>query len=611
MLKHRVFTLGLVVLFVLSLLPSGSSAAPPPKVDFWLTILHNNDGESDLINLGSGLEDFGGAARFKSVVDRLKWQAIHGPPSQPGAKRGVIMVSSGDNFLAGPEFNASLDKGIPFYDTIAMDLIGYNAVAIGNHDFDFGPDILADFIAGYTRTQPPYLSANLDYTGEPRLQAFFDQGRIARSTVVKERGELIGVIGATTPSLRFISSPRNVGVIDDVAGAVQAEVNKLEGMGVQKIILISHLQDIDQDIALAGQVTGLDVMVAGGGDELLANPGTLLIPGDAGSVFGPYPIIAQDGNGHDIPVVTTAGSYGDVGRLVVGFDKAGNVIGIDDGLSNPVRIAGDDCGGTLPCDDAVAPDPEMQALVVDPLIAYLQALATNVVGVSEVDLDGRRSSVRAVETNEGNLIADSLRWQATELAPAFGVAVPDVALQNGGGIRNDTIIPAGPITELDTFSMVPFPNFVSVLENIPRSQFKEILENAVSRTQPGDTPAGTGRFAQISGFRFTYSASGTAQVLNPDGTVAVPGTRVLEVVLDDGTVIVSGGSIVAGPDLTVATIDFLARGGDEYPFRGAPFTTVGVSYQQALANYIETGLGGVISAADYPVGGEGRISLVP
>jgi 5'-nucleotidase len=347
-------------------------------------------------------------------------------------------------------------------------------------------------------------------------------------------------------------------------------------------------------------------MVAGGGDEVLANEGDLLVPGDESEVFGPYPMIAYDVDATEVPVVTTAGSYGYVGRLVVGFDRDGNVIGIGEN-SGPVRVA----GGDNP--DAVQPDPEVKALAVDPVIEYVGTLASNVIGTSDVDLDGRRSSVRSMETNEGNLIADALHWQATELAASFGVSAPDVALQNGGGIRNDSIIPAGDITELDTFDMVPFPNFVTVLENIPREQFKEILENAVSRTQPGDIPGGSGRFAQVSGFSFVWSGSGTAQVLNPDGTVATPGTRVQEVILDDATVIVTAGAIVSGPDLTIATIDFLARGGDEYPYRGAPFTALGATYQQALANYIEdpAGLDGWISAAEYPVGGEGRITELP
>ncbi len=133
----------------------------------------------------------------------------------------------------------------------------------------------------------------------------------------------------------------------------------------------------------------------------------------------------------------------------------------------------------------------------------------------------------------------------------------------------------------------------------------------MSRTQPDDIPGGTGRFAQVAGFTFEYSASGTAQLLDADGNVTVAGTRVLEATLDDGTPIVLGGVVVEGPSIDIAIVDFLARGGDQYPFRGAPFTAIGVSYQQALSNYIQGPLGGLISAADYPEGGEGRITELP
>jgi 5'-nucleotidase/UDP-sugar diphosphatase len=99
-----------------------------------------------------------------------------------------------------------------------------------------------------------------------------------------------------------------------------------------------------------------------------------------------------------------------------------------------------------------------------------------------------------------------------------------------------------------------------------------------------------------------------ARVIDDDGNVTTEGTRVTEVVLDDGTQIVSAGAVVPGPAVTVATIDFLARGGDKYPFGGAEFTTVGVTYQQALANYLTDALAGEVTAADYPEGGEGRIT---
>ena len=83
--------------------------------------------------------------------------------------------------------------------------------------------------------------------------------------------------------------------------------------------------------------------------------------------------------------------------------------------------------------------------------------------------------------------------------------------------------------------------------------------------------------------------------------------------LKNGEVIIGGGNVLSGLDLTVATSDFLARGGDEYPFRGASFTPLGVVYQQALASYIllPGGINGTITSDDYPEGGEGRIKRLP
>jgi 2',3'-cyclic-nucleotide 2'-phosphodiesterase (5'-nucleotidase family)/predicted extracellular nuclease len=559
------------------------------KIDFMLTLLHNNDGESRLLYASESLPDFGNVARFATVVQNLKEEALTGP-----GDRAVLMLSSGDNFLAGPEFNASLARipdEEPFYDTIAMRLIGYDGSAIGNHEFDFGPDVLAYFIEGFEGTVP-FISANLDFTGEPRLQMLVDQNVIVGSISVERAGEMIGIVGATTPRLPTISSPRNVVVDPDVAAAIQAEVNELLASGVDKIVLISHLQSILEDLELAPMLSGIDIMIAGGGDELLANSGDLLVPGD--TVFGPYPLFATGADGANIPVITTPGNYKYVGRLVAGFNVDGELIYIGP-ESGPVRVA----GGDNP--DAVEPDPEVQAQVVEPVMAYVENLATNVIGTSEVALEGRRPDIRIRETNLGNLIADALLWQADQLASTFGVNSPDVALQNGGGIRNDSLIPAGPITQLTTFSILPFANFVSIVPDVPRDQFKEIMENAVSRIEFVD-----GRFAQISGFRFVYDLDGQAQVLDLEGNVTTPGSRVIEIQLDDGTYIVQNGTVIPGAPINIATIDFLANGGDQYPYRGAPFTTLGITYQLALENYIVQGLGGLISAADYPEGGEGR-----
>jgi 5'-nucleotidase/UDP-sugar diphosphatase len=574
------------------------------RVHFWLTLLHNNDGESQLINAGTALEGFGGVARFAALVSRLKRKAVEPPRRVPSGrqqpKSGVIMVSSGDNFLAGPEFNASLRKGVPFYDAMAMDLIGYHAIAIGNHEFDFGPDVFADFILGFPSSPAPFLSANLDVSREPRLRALADQGRIVRSTVAEAGGERLGIVGATTPKLPFISSPRNVSVNPDVAAAVQAEVDRLTAMGVNKIILISHLQSIREDLALAPRLRGVDVMVAGGGDELLANPGNLLLPGDEAAVFGPYPLFAPDADGSAVPVITTSGGYRYVGRLVVGFDRRGHILLVDAPNSGPVRVA----GGDAP--DAVAPDPLVKAFVADPVGAAVAALASTVIGRTEVPLDGLRSSVRTKESNAGNLVADALLFQARALAIPFGAPTPHVALQNGGGIRTEAVIPVGNISERTLFDILPFANFVAIIPDVSPTQFKEILEHAVSRVEFTD-----GRFAQIAGFRFVWDPAGRPQTLNAGGNVLTPGTRVRAVVLDDGTAIVRDGAVAPGiSGLNIATINFLGRGGDHYPVRGAPFVTLGVTYQQALRQYIEQALTGLITAAQYPEGGEGRIKAV-
>ncbi len=552
---------------------------------FALTILHNNDGESKLVADG----DVGGAARFKTVVDQQKALGM-------ALTDGVLMLSSGDNFLAGTAFAASLTDGI-FYDVIALESFGYDSIVLGNHDFDFGPDVLADFISAYT-SPPPYLSANLDFSGEPGLAALMPP--IAPSTSVDIGGRTIGIAGATTPNLPFISSPRNVMVDPDVAGAVQDEFDTLAAGGADILILISHLQGVDEDLALGPTISGLDVMIAGGGDELLANADDVLLPDDdPADIFGPYPMRTTNAAGASVPVVTTSGQYGYLGHLTVWFDADGDVV---DAAGGPIAINGQ------------PQDADILTMVEDPVALFEAGLAADVIGTSEVALDGVRDNVRSRETNEGNLIADALLWQANQLAASFSVTPADVAIQNGGGIRNDDIRGPGDITELDTFDMLPFGNILTIVPDIPREQFKEILENAVSALNSDGSlgSSGTGRFAQIAGFTFTWDGDGTAQVLDEDGNVVTPGTRIVDVTLDGGTEIVVDGVVQPGPDINIAIGNFLAGGGDEYPFRGAPFTGLGVTDQQSLSAFIQAaavdgGLEGTIAAAGYPEGGEGRI----
>ena len=541
---------------------------------FTLTILHNNAGESKL------LPDEGsdpGVARFVALPKKLQANA---------AGDGVITLTSGDNFLASQEFGVSLArKGERLYDSVALSGI-YDAMALGNHDFDMGPGVTARFITGF-EPAIPFLSANLDFSKEPELQALVDEGLIARSTVVVKGGQKIGIIGAVTPLLPNISSPRNV-VVSPVLPAVQAKVEDLEGLGYDKIILVSHLQDVAEEIELVASLKGVEVVIAGGGDDLLKNEGDTCMPDE--ETVNPYPITVQDASGTMVPVITAPGGYRCIGELNVTFDADGTVTAAE---WRSVGIGFD-----------VDPDPDVQANVIEPLSAAVSLIDAEVIRTSDVALDGRRPEFRIMATNEGNLMADALRATATNLAGEFGSPVPDVAIQNGGGIRNNLLIPPGEITVGTTWDIAPFTNFVVVGE-VPRDTFHILLEQAVDRI-----PGAGGQWAQVSGFTLTYDPAALARGIARDGNCSLvgnPGGRVREVVLDDGAVIVADGQLVPGDPVILATIDFLVGGGDCYPLTDITFTKLGVSYQQALANYISMDLGGRITAADYPVDRGGRI----
>ena len=559
-----------------------SSANPTPGIQqsFELTILHINDGESALLpDEGAG---FPGAARFAADLMAMQEEGNRQleklpPRANPRARaiqqyrdaRASITISAGDNFLAGPRLNASLDDPDAFYDALVYTHTGFDAITIGNHEFDFGPDVLADFIDA---TDPiPFISANLDVSGEPRLAAFEDTGRLAPSVVVTKAGRDIGVIGATYEDIESISSPRNA-TTGPVLEAVQAEADRLTEEGVDIILLSSHLQDLDTELALIPQLSNIDAVLGGGGGEAL---------GDA------YPLLATDADGRTVPVVTVPGNYTDIGKLVLTFDKDGNVtsIGRDSALV-PVPLDG-------------PRDPFIAANVEEPVADYVAGLADTIVGTTEVPLDGRRQEpgVRDRETNLGSLLADSMIHAARERVADFGLPEPDVALQNGGGIRNDGVIPPGPLTELDTFNVAAFFNLVSVME-MDGATLRSAMERSVS-----SLPSSAGSHGQWGGVRFTYDTSRPAQVRDDD-SVVTEGERIVDaiVIRADGTevVLVEDGMTVAASDVfTMASIDFLLSGQDGYVmFRDLPFTRVGVTYQQSLSEYIS--YLGTVTAGDYP-----------
>lgn len=581
---------------------SASSGKP-----FRLTLLHANDMESKLLT-GDSTAGYGGAARFQTVLERLRAeeQADTDKAIRRGQKRrGSILVSSGDNFLAGINHTASVQNGTPWYESIAFKRNRFDAATIGNHEFDFGPEQLADFLVGTGST--PFLSANIGFWPEPSLRLPILRGKIADSTIIRRDGDEIGVIGLTTPDIAKISSPGDVRISSELAAIANREALQLSRRGVNKIILSSHLQGIANEQALIPQLRNIDLVIAGGGDELLANADDVLVP-NAGTPAGPYPLQVADATGTVIPVVTTPGELRYVGRLTVEFNGRGAVTSINDAKSGLVRVSGVE---TDP--DYAAKDQYLVSKVEGPLEQFRAALDSNIVATSDVALDSRNPNpIRTRESNVGDLVADAYLHASSRYAAANpGAPVADIAIANGGGIRNNAIIPAGPISEGDTFDILPFSNFVVTVPSVPREQVKELLENGYNAL-----PAAAGRFAQIAGISVVVDTAQIGQVVDNAGNVTTAGARVREATLADGTPIVVNGAVVPGPALNVATVDFLAGGGDFYPFRGLPSVSTATAYQEALANYLTGapatgGLGGTVSSAQYPDGGAGRITILP
>jgi 2',3'-cyclic-nucleotide 2'-phosphodiesterase (5'-nucleotidase family) len=542
--------------------PGSGSNAPGSGEIFELTVLHHNDGESALIPTASDP----GAARF--VADLQALQDVGRSSRQE--PRAAITISSGDNYLAGPRLQASFENPGAFYDALVYTTAGFDAMTIGNHEFDFGPGVLADFIEA--AGDLPFISANLDFSSEPRLAALEADGRIAASTVVTKEGRDIGIVGATTTQLGSISSPGRV-TISEVLPAVQAEVDDLTAAGIDIILLSSHLQDLAEELELIPNLRDVDAVIGGGGAEDLRDN---------------YPLIAIDADGNEVPVVTTPGDYRDIGKLVLNFDRDGDLVSVgEDSALLAVPLEG-------PVNQFIVDNVEA------PVAAYVAGLGSNVIATTEVPLDGRSPvGVRTRETNLGNLMADGLLTAARLRAAEFGLPQADIALQNGGGMRQNRLIPPGPVTELDSFDIAAFSNFVSVAQ-IDGVALKSALERSVSAQ-----PAAGGFHGQWAGIRFTFDTSRPAQTIDfLDRVVVEEGSRIIDAVVTraDGTtvVLVDDGVLVGGDEMfTIASIDFILRsGGDGYFSLEVPFTTIGISYQRALfEQFVRLG---TVTEAQYP-----------
>lgn len=623
-----------------------------------LTLLHNNDGESSLSPLGYGVAEgvtleVGGVPAFKAVTEREIADAR-------GSGNSVLNVYAGDSFLASAALACSSpeDPGADsvVYDALAQAQIPYDVHVFGNHEFDYGPDFLQRYVAGFggeSGLTQPFISANLDFSGEASWADWTDadglietpvsDGHIVgRSATVTdaETGETFGVVGATTERLPIISSPRGVAV-SAAASAVQAEIDALTEAGIDKIIFVSHLQGVEADQAILAELSGVDVAVAGGGDELLVNDEAELLPGeDPEDIFGTYPLYASDADGVEVPIVTTAGNYKYLGRVDVIFDADGNITEVVTESSYPRRVIPMEQAEAglieeLGVEDAVEGDAGIVSLVLDPLNDCLADLAATPVAVSEVvfnvdrgqwspDEDVYSPGVRAGSTNGGSLVADSFIATYDTYAEASGLEPRSadnlvVALQNGGGIRQNggPVLPVGgepgtAISQLDTINVLPFDNTLVVVQDLSAEDLAGILETSC-------TNRGSGGFLQPAGLSYTCDYT------------QEEGSRLSDVAIGSGdgvsaTLLDASGAVDSsvGP-IDVITNSFTAGGGDGYDAfaaaEAAKLVAEGgeqVYYERALREYLESfppGSDGVpvVSADDARYAdeeGDGRITLI-
>ena len=498
---------------------------------FTLQLLHAADMDSTVGALGN-------VENFSAILDGFRKQFPN----------NTVILSSGDNYVPGPRYFAAGDaandavlgvSGNGRGDIAFLNVMGFQAAALGNHELDRGTGAFAATIGSETRDGRiypgatfPYLSSNLGFADDDNLsdlvvpdgqEAMLVGGSLAKSAVITVDGERIGVVGATTPSLARITGIGGITVqpavgsdTDGLAAIIQDAVDGLVSQGINKIILLAHMQQIAIEKVLATKLVDVDIIVAGGSNTLLSDANDRLRDGDEAA--DTYPLRFESPKGEPVLLVNTEGDYKYLGRLVVAFDGRGIVLPetIDPFVSG---VYATDTQGAQAF--AGQPLPAVSRIVAS-LRGVLQARDGNVVGKTTVYLEGRRGVVRTQETNLGNLTADANLWVARQVDAEVAVS-----LKNSGGIRDEigsvvqphgTTDPAdmvfvpppanpvigkeeGDVSQFDIEGTLRFNNGL-VIVPVTAQQLAAIMEHAVGFDGVGDLSVG--RFPQIAGMRFSF-----------------------------------------------------------------------------------------------------------
>ena len=582
-------------------------------IPYRLQLLHLSDGEAGLLASQT-------APYLAALVD-----------GYDNTYANTLILAGGDNFIPGPFLNGGTDLSvrdelnavtgstislapgtnhpIGAVDIAIHNLIGVEASTIGNHEFDLGSRVFRDsFISasGWVGAQFPYLSANLDFSGDADLSSRFtntataagleeaasQKGRIVPSAVVTKNGEKIGLVGATTQIIEKISSTGGVEVkgfmgdgseVDDMvllASQLQPVIEDLISQGVNKVILMAHLQQITNEKALAPLLRGVDVILSGGSNTRLgdSNDQAVAFPGHAADFADVYPLVTQGADGAPTLIVNTDNEYTYLGRLVVDFDAEGRIIpsSVDPLVTGAIAATAANVAKAWNVTEAQLATTafadgtkgENVQDLTDAVQAVISSKDGQVWGFTEVYLEGERALVRSEETNLGDLTADANLGYAKTIDPSVVIS-----LKNGGGIRSqigsvdvvsgvkETTLanpsaskPEGAVSTLDIENSLRFNNTLSLV-TVSASKLKELLEHGIA-LYPNQ-----GRFPQVGGLSFSFDLTRTA------------GSRILNLAIQDSQgndldVVVRGGALVGDPARTfrMVTLNFLASGGDSYPF---------------------------------------------
>ncbi|MCP4527660.1 MAG: multifunctional 2',3'-cyclic-nucleotide 2'-phosphodiesterase/5'-nucleotidase/3'-nucleotidase [Aestuariibacter sp.] len=488
-----------------------------------VTILHTNDVHGHVDEWSGYGGTFGGFARLATSIAEFR-----------ATRDNVLLLDAGDQFQGTLFYNLFKSDVI----TTMMNALGYDAMAIGNHEFDDGPAELARLIDGVNFS---VLGANIDASADSHLA-----GKIQPSTIITLSGEAVGIIGLTTPSAKYNSSPGDDVIFNDLSDSLQTAVSDLTSQGVNKIIAVTHI-GYDNDIALAQQVSGVDVFVGGHSHSYLYTP-----PDGAA---GPYPTVATAPDNNPVLIVSANEWAKYLGHLEVGFDISGTVSSYS---GNPILMS-----------EAITKDSGIDALLV-PYRDQVELLKNTIVGTSTVEMpisvDGYRIC-RFRECRLGNLVVDAMLWKANS---TNSTVTYQIALVNSGGLRAP--LDSGPISVGEIKEVEPFGNTIATFE-ITGTHIIAALEHGLGAVLP--LAGADGRFPQVAGMRYSWSLNEPI------------GSRLLSVDILSGTTYVPlDESAVYG----VVTNGYMRGGGDGYDmlaeFAINPYDH-GDSLSESLQEYIE------------------------